>query len=315
MRVHPEWILGAGFFCFGLIFGSFLNVCIYRLPRGLSVVRPRSACPACHTPIAAYDNIPILSWLMLGGRCRHCHVRITPRYAAVELLCGLLFLFSFLQAGLSANAVKGCVLCFLLLGLAFTDAETHLLPDAMTLPGLAVALLFSFFSLVPGPAYRFFPLHFHQALTVRQIDIQLGWRSLVNSLLGAAIGSGILYGIAWVYLKLRKVEGMGLGDVKLMAMAGAFLGPALTIFVLCTSSLLGGACGIFILLAVFRKRLVRYRARFRAQAASRAWQAAQSAMQNVEIPFGVFLCVMSIVAWFYGAPTIRSYLGLFQIPG
>jgi leader peptidase (prepilin peptidase) / N-methyltransferase len=312
--VYPEWILGAGFFCFGLIFGSFLNVCIYRLPRGLSVVAPRSACPACHIPIAAYDNIPVLSWLILGGRCRGCHIRITPRYAAVELTCGLLFLFSFLQAGLTVEAVKGCVLCFLLLGLTFTDAETHLLPDAMTLPGLAVALLFSFFSLVPGPAYRIFPPHFHSAVTMLQLNTQLGWRSLVNSLLGAAVGSGVLYGIGWVYLKLRKTEGMGLGDVKLMAMAGAFLGPVLTLFVLCTASLLGGAFGVFILLAVFRKRVARYRARQGTHASSRAWQAAQTAMHNMEIPFGVFLSIMSIVAWFYGMQMLRGYLSLFQIP-
>jgi leader peptidase (prepilin peptidase)/N-methyltransferase len=314
--VHPEWILGAGFFCFGLIFGSFLNVCIYRLPRGLSVVAPRSACPNCHTPIAAYDNIPVLSWLILGGRCRHCHVRITPRYAAVELVCGLLFLFSFLQAGFSIEAAKGCVLCFLLLGLTFTDAETHLLPDAMTLPGLAAAILFSFFTVVRGPAYRLFPPHFHGVLIRLQLDMQAqpGWRSLVNSLLGAAIGSGVLYGIGWVYLKLRKTEGMGLGDVKLMAMAGAFLGPVLTLFVLCTASLLGGAYGVFVLLTVFGKRVARYRASFRPQAAALAWQAAQTAMHCLEIPFGVFLSVMSIVAWFYGMPMIRSYLSLFRIP-
>jgi leader peptidase (prepilin peptidase)/N-methyltransferase len=312
--VYPDWILGVGFFCFGLIFGSFLNVCIYRLPRGLSVVSPRSACPACHTPIDAYDNIPVFSWLILGGRCRHCRVRITPRYAAVELVCGLLFLFCFLQAGLSADAAKGCVLCFLLLGLTFTDAETHLLPDAMTLPGLAVALVFSLFALVPGPAFHFFPIFFRSAPTALQLDVQLGWRSLANSVTGALIGSGALYGIGWVYLKLRKVEGMGLGDVKLMAMAGAFLGPVLTLFVLCTASLAGGAYGIFILLTVFQKRFARYRSRPGSHAAARAWRAAQIAMQGMEIPFGVFLCLMSIVAWFYGVQMIRSYLRLLQIP-
>jgi leader peptidase (prepilin peptidase) / N-methyltransferase len=315
LRVHPDWILGAGFFCLGLIFGSFLNVCIYRLPRGLSVVSPRSACPACHAPIAAYDNIPVLSWLILGGRCRRCRVPITSRYAIVELVCGLFFLLCFLRAGLSAEAAKGCVFCFLLLGLTFTDAETHLLPDLMTLPGLAAALVFSAFSLVPGPAYRLFPLHFHQAMTVLQLEVQLGWRSLANSLLGAAIGSGFLYGIAWVYLKLRKVEGMGLGDVKLMAMAGAFLGPVLTLFVLFTASLLGGAYGVFLLLMVFSKRIARYRRRHEPRASARAWQAAQIAMRCMEMPFGVFLCIMSIVAWFYGVQMVLGYLGLFQIHG
>jgi leader peptidase (prepilin peptidase)/N-methyltransferase len=313
--VYPDWILGAGFFLFGLIFGSFLNVCIYRLPRGLSVVSPRSACPECHAPIASFDNIPVLSWLILGGRCRHCRAAITPRYAAVELTCGLLFLLSFLHFGLTVESAKGCLLCFLFLGLTFTDAETHLLPDAMTLPGLGIALIFSFFALVPGPAYNLFPSHFEGSSTLLNVDIQLGLRSFANSLMGAAIGSGVLYAIAWVYLRIRKVDGMGLGDVKLMAMAGAFFGPALTLFVLCTASLLGGAFGVFVLVAVFRKRLIRYRASARSQATARAWQAAQIAMRGMEIPFGVFLCVMSIVTWFYGARMIQAYLGLFMIPG
>jgi leader peptidase (prepilin peptidase)/N-methyltransferase len=183
----------------------------------------------------------------------------------------------------------------------------------MTLPGLAIALLFSLFSLVPGPAYSLFPMHFDGAPAF--IDIQLGVRSLANALMGAAVGSGILYAIGWIYLKLRKVDGMGFGDVKLMAMAGAFLGPSLTLFVLCTSSLLGGGYGIFVLLAVFQKRYARYRLRPGSQAASRSWQAAQIAMRGLEIPFGVFLCIMSVVTWFYGAQMIRAYLGLYQIPG
>jgi len=313
--VYSDWLLAAGFFCFGLIFGSFLNVCIHRLPRGLSVVAPRSACPECHTAIAAYDNIPVLSWLILRGRCRRCGARITPRYAVVELICGLLFLLSYLQAGFSLEAAKACVLCFLLVGLTFTDAETHLLPDALTLPGLAIGLLFSLVTLVPGPAYKLFPLHFQTPPTNLQVDLQLGWRSLLNSLMGAAIGAGALYGIGWVYLKLRKVAGMGLGDVKLMAMVGAFLGPLLTLFVLCTASLLGGFYGIFLLFTVFRSRLVRYRTRLGAQAPGRAWQAANVAMQGLEIPFGVFLCVMSIAAWFYGVAAIRGYLRLLLIGG
>jgi len=311
--VYPDWMLGAGFFSFGLIFGSFLNVCIYRLPRGLSVISPRSACPQCHAPIAAYDNIPVLSWLLLGGRCRHCRTRITPRYAVVELICALLFLLSFLHFGLSIDAIKGCVLSFLLLGLTFTDAETHLLPDALTLPGLGFALLLSSLSLVPGPAYHFFPLHFEGGPTVLQMDIQLGFRSLANALLGAVVGSGTLTAIAWIYQKLRHVDGMGFGDVKLMAMVGAFLGPVLTLFVLCTASILGGGYGTLVLLTVFRKRLHRYGRQPGSRAASRAWQSAQIAMQGLEIPFGVFLCVTSTVTWLYGAQMIQAYLRLFMI--
>lgn len=310
LNVYPLWFVGCGFFVFGLIFGSFLNVCIYRLPRGLSVASPRSACPACHVPIAAYDNIPVLSWLILGGRCRHCREPITPRYAVVELICGLLFLLSFLQAGPSLLAVKGCILSFLLLGLTFTDAETHLLPDAMTLPGLAIALVLSLFEFVPGPAFLFFPIHFHGTVGRMQPELQFGLRSLANAITGAAVGSGFLYGIAWVYRKLRNVDGMGLGDVKLMAMVGAFLGPALTLFVLCTASLLGGIFGILILLTVFRKRFVRYRATLGDRAAARAWRAAQTTMRSLEIPFGVFLCLMSVVGWFFGVRALRAYLSL-----
>lgn len=313
--MYPLWIVGAGFFFFGLIFGSFLNVCIYRLPRDLSVVSPRSACPACHAPIAPYDNIPVLSWMILGGRCRHCHEPITPRYAVVELTCGLLFLLSFLQAGPSLEAVKGCVLSFLLLGLTFTDAETHLLPDAMTLPGLAIALVFSFFSFVPGPAFLLFPIHYPGTGAAFHPEIQFGLRSLADAVMGAAIGSGVLYFIGWIYRKLRHVDGMGLGDVKLMAMVGAFLGPMLTLFVLCTASLLGGIFGVFILLTVFRKRLARYRKRLGSGATARAWQAAQTTMRALEIPFGVFLCLMSVVSWFYGAQLIRAYMNLVGFSG
>jgi leader peptidase (prepilin peptidase)/N-methyltransferase len=313
--VYPLWLQGAGFFCFGLILGSFLNVCIYRLPRGLSVVKPRSACPSCNAPIAAYDNIPVLSWIILGGRCRNCRESITPRYAVVELICGMLFLLSFLHAGSSGYAVKGCILSFLLLGLAFTDAETHLLPDAMTLPGLAAAVLLSLYVLVPGPAFQFFPIHFEGTPTRMQQEFQLSVRSLADSLLGAAVGSGVLYGIALVYRRLRHTEGMGLGDVKLMAMVGAFFGPMLTIFVLCASSLLGGLFGVWILVAVFWKRMARYQSRLGGRAAARSWQAAQVTMRSLEIPFGVFLCLTSVVAWFYGPMIVRAYLGMLGFRG
>ena len=312
-----NWLLGAGFLGFGLIFGSFLNVCIYRLPRGLSVVRPRSACPGCHAMIAWYDNIPVLSWLLLGGRCRHCKTPITPRYAVVELACGVLFLLSFLRSDSWVDAVKSCIFSFLLLGLAFTDAETHLLPDAMTLSGLGAALMMSTVSLVPGFAFSLFPFRWDARTppTHLQLNFALGWRSLLNALMGAVIGAGVLYLIGWIYLKVRKVEGMGLGDVKLMAMVGAFVGPVLTLLVLCTASLAGGAYGLLVLATVYWKRLRRYGPRLGEQAAARAWETAQLALRGLEVPFGVFLSVMSMVSWFYGAQIVGAYLRLFSIGG
>ena len=159
---------------FGLVFGSFLNVCIYRMPREISVVSPRSACPGCEAPIAAYDNIPVLSWLILRGKCRNCQTPISARYAAVELLTGILFALSWLNAPRAAAwmllhcdlpdginplfvAVKFCVLSFLLIGLVFTDAETKLLPDLLTKPGIVVGLALSLLcrcAIFPSPASR-----------------------------------------------------------------------------------------------------------------------------------------------------------------
>ncbi|MBV8891217.1 MAG: prepilin peptidase, partial [Acidobacteria bacterium] len=129
-------------FVFGLLFGSFLNVCIYRLPRGLSVVAPRSSCPRCQAPVKFYDNVPLLSWLLLGGRCRRCHTPISVRYMVVELLTGIVFLLCYAKLGFTLEAVKCALFAFLLLGLIFTDAETKLLPDKLTLPGLVLGLVF-----------------------------------------------------------------------------------------------------------------------------------------------------------------------------
>src|SRR5256885_11507028 len=144
-------------FVLGLVFGSFLNVCIYRLPLGLSVIRPGSACPQCHESIPFYENIPVLSWLILRGRCRHCKARISLRYLAVELLTGALFLLCCLNFGFTLATLKYCVFGFLLLGLIFTDAETKLLPDKLTLPGLVLGLLFSLFVPVNDLASQFLP--------------------------------------------------------------------------------------------------------------------------------------------------------------
>jgi leader peptidase (prepilin peptidase)/N-methyltransferase len=294
-------VFGGVVFAFGLIFGSFLNVCIYRMPRGLSVVSPRSACPTCGKQIAAYDNIPVLSWLLLRGRCRACHTRITPRYMIVELLLGLLFLACYAEFGLRVETLKWCSFSFLLLGLVFTDAETHLLPDKLTLPGLALGIAWSLLVAVPGPLGFYYDRSASPALL-----------SLGDALIGAAVGAGFIYGTAAIYLRLRGAEGMGMGDVKLMAMVGAFLGAALTLFVLITASVLGGFYGAMIVLNIFRKRLSRYRrGPSRSSPVARAWRAASLSLRYYEMPFGVLLGSTALFALFAGQRILIWYFARF----
>lgn len=318
----------AAFFLFGLTFGSFLNVCIYRLPRDLSVVSPRSMCPNCGEAIAFYDNIPVVSWIVLRGRCRYCKAPISPRYAIVELLTGIFFVFAWVAPRTgwfessyrhvilgsygnrpapyepNALAFQLCALAFLLIGLIFTDAETKLLPDLLTKPGIVVGLAFSLVLPIEGPVSIF----------VHAIE---NWRivSLLNSLAGAVLGSAFILGVALVYEALRKVEGMGRGDVKLMALIGAFLGVKLTLLVLLLGSLVGSCFGLLLMLVVWRKRLARRRRTHRAEeagaAAGRAWQSARLVYRNFEIPFGVFLGGGALVAAFWGAGIIRWYMSLY----
>ena len=302
--------MASSIFVFGLLFGSFLNVCIHRLPLGLSVVTPRSACPECKQPIAFYDNLPVLSWLILGGRCRHCKTPISPRYLLIELLTGLLFLGCYWHFGLTLSTLKYCTLGFLLLGLIFTDAETKLLPDKMTLPGLALGVIFSLLVPVNDLASQFLPgmvnLPFSGDISARLV-------SLIDSLLGAAFGASFIYGAGAIYLRWRGTEGMGFGDVKLMAMVGAFLGMKLTIFTLFTASLAGSFFGVTTVFVVWLKRTHRFMKRLaNAQAARRrGWQSAQVVFRNYQMPFGVFLGSMALIALFFGNQFLHWYGGLW----
>lgn len=276
------------------------------MPRGLSVVRPRSACPACNAPIAGYDNIPVLSWLILGGRCRKCKARISPRYATVELLTGLLFLLSYLATDSMAEAAKYAAFSFLLVGLIFTDAETKILPDLLTWPGVVLGLLFSVFVEVE-------PNGVAQALLGGDFD----WRllSFLNSLAGAVFGAAFILGVAFLYQALRGVEGMGMGDAKLMALIGAFLGIKLTLVVLLLATLTGSLFGMLLMLIVWRKRIARRRERTSEPAGvvrAKAWHSAKLIFRNLEIPFGVFLGAAAAVAAFLGMPLVHWYLGLYQ---
>ncbi|MFB3915621.1 MAG: A24 family peptidase [Terriglobales bacterium] len=299
----------AAFFLFGLIFGSFLNVCIYRLPRDKSVVTPRSACPNCGHLIRAYDNIPVLSWIILGGRCRDCRGRISPRYSIVELLSGGLFLASYAQFGLTLAALKYCVFAYLLLGLIFTDAETKLLPDKLTLPGLALGLLFSVLVPLDDVVAQMLP-------AVAGPGSMPPWRlhSLGDALVGAALGAGFIYGSGMVYKLARGVEGMGFGDVKLMAMVGAFLGATLTIFTIFAASIAGALYGLSMIPVVWVKRTRRRMRRGHEPAATarrRAWNSAKKVYRYYAMPFGVFLGTIAILAAFFGEDVLHWYWRLY----
>ncbi len=275
------------------------------MPLDLSVVTPRSACPACGTPIAAYDNIPVLSWMLLRGKCRNCKAPISPRYAAVELLTGGLFAMSWIYSMDSYPvAIKSCVFCFLLTGLIFTDAETKLLPDLLTLPGIALGLLFSVLVTVEGPAAAMFGRWIHEPRVL----------SFVNSFLGAAFGLSSILGVALLYEAVRNVEGMGMGDVKLMGLIGAFLGVELSLLVLMLGSMAGSLFGGGLMLLVWQRRYARRRARAKESteaSRTRAWRSAKIIFRNFEVPFGVFLGAAALVASFWGPKMIQWYFGLY----
>lgn len=293
-------IVGAAVFL-GLAFGSFLNVCIYRMPRGLSVVAPRSACPNCKTPIAAYDNIPVLSWILLGGKCRKCKAPITPRYAAVELLNTALFVACVLFFPSPAEAIKYMTFSFILLGLIFTDCENRLLPDILTIPGFFLGLVFSLLVPVNG----FLETYFTDSWNWRLL-------SLGDALLGAILGAGFIWAVGELYFRLRGIQGMGFGDVKLLLMIGAFLGPRLTLFTICASSLSAAIIGLMMFPAILRRRrkapsLMR---RFPVEKERRE-EAYYSAMRCMRLPFGSFLGGSALFAAFYGDRIINWYLGFF----
>jgi leader peptidase (prepilin peptidase)/N-methyltransferase len=316
-------------FVFGLIFGSFLNVCIYRLPRGLSVVAPRSACPNCAQPIAAYDNIPVLSWILLGGKCRNCKTPITPRYMIVELICGLLFLACFLEFALwnpnhlfytvptnqgfsvlpLLQFVKYAVLSFLLLGLIFTDAETQLLPDKMTLSGLFIGLAFSVF--VPMPPDILTSVFFDFVPVRIPAVYGATFFSVFSAVMGTLIGGGFIWSVGALWKLIRGYEGMGFGDVKLMAMVGAFLGTTSTLLVIFGASLLGSLLGLATIAVVYLKRRGRYiKSLGNEQGPVRARKAAFVAYRFLPMPFGVSLGTMALAAIFFSRFFFHWYLGI-----
>jgi leader peptidase (prepilin peptidase)/N-methyltransferase len=286
-------------FVTGLTFGSFLNVCISRIPRDLSIISPRSHCPHCDTPIAWRDNIPLLSWLVLRGQCRSCGGRISPRYPVVELLTPTLFVASFGVFGFDWLAPKACIFCFLVVGLIFMDAETGLLPHEFTYTGMVVGLLFAL--LAPfdasGTAFLLRVLGLGEVSAGRKL-----W--LIDSIVGAAFGAAFFY-VAWgLYYLVRKRQGLGMGDVALTGMLGVFLGLKLTALVVFLSPILATLFGLLFLLS---SRSAAGKAENVAIVAPRirSWL-----LQ--EIPFGVFLGASGLVALFLGDRIWKAYLGMFR---
>lgn len=244
---------------FGLAFGSFLNVCISRLPREESIVSPGSRCPACGERIRPRDNVPLLSWVLLRGRCRHCRWRIPWRYPLIELAAAALFLLDYLTFGLTLEAAGIAVFCLLLLGLAIMDAETLLLPNAFTLPGIGLGVVYS--------------------------GLTEGWYGVALSLACALAAALILLLIRGAYWLIRRQEGMGMGDAKLLAMVAAWLGPWQTLFAFTLGAL---SAAIFGLVLIARKR-----------------------GKNIPLPFGSFLSAATLYTVFFGKQTIKWYLSFF----
>ena len=270
-------MIAAIIFLFGIVIGSFLNVCIHRLPHGESVVTPRSHCPHCGKLIAAYDNIPLASYLLLGGKCRYCHLRISPVYFFVELATGLMFLVSHLLLGTGPEFFRQAVFGSLLIVLVMTDYQERILPDRVTFPGMAFGLLFAL--LVPvgdGTGSWLAGLENIPAAAV----------SILDGLLGAFAGGGFLYVLGELYFRLRHREGMGFGDVKMMAMVGLFLGPKLTLLTILLGSLSGSVIGLMLMFALRKS-------------------------SDFELPFGTFLGFTAFFASLWGWPILNWYGGFF----
>lgn len=222
---------------FGLLLGSFLNVCIYRWPRDLSVVRPRSACPSCNHLIAWYDNVPVLSFVMLRARCRHCREPIAWRYPIVELLTALSFAWFVAREGMSIEAAKYCVFSGLMIGLIFSDLETLILPDEFTIGGFLIGLAFAPFTRIPDPI--FVPL-----CSIAGLRFGPRTGSFAEAAFGAAFPACTLWLLGWIFEKVRHKEGLGFGDVKMIAMVGAFLGLQGALLTVIVGSIAGSVIGL-----------------------------------------------------------------------
>jgi leader peptidase (prepilin peptidase)/N-methyltransferase len=271
---------------FGAIIGSFLNVVIHRIPLEESIVFPNSRCPSCGSVIAFYDNIPILSYLMLGAKCRSCKAHISFRYPAVELITAALWVGVAWHDGLSVALPFDLIFVSALLALVFIDAEHMILPNVITYPGIGFALVarIAIPYLSGAPHFDDIPSLSGGALAGMPVWVV----SVAGALIGALIGGGSLWLMGWTWEKLRGIEAMGLGDVKMMFMVGAYLGWRLTILTIFVGVLTGSIIGILLM--------------------------ARQGQRNMQmlLPFGVFLGLGAVAALLFGAPLVEWYAGQFR---
>jgi len=280
----PRWMVIAFMAVLGAMIGSFLNVVIHRLPREQSIVLPKSACPACGAAIHFYDNIPILSFLVLRGRCRSCRAPISPRYPAVEALCALLFALVAWRDDLIALPFD-IAFAAAMLALVFIDAEHMILPNAITYPGILFALITRVAVPYLGGASHFDDLPYLISVFPR---VPVWGVSLIGAAIGALAGGGSLWLMGFIWKRLRGVEAMGMGDIKMMLMVGAFLGwrlAALTIFIGVFS---GSLAGIALMFRRGRRNL------------------------QMMLPFGIFLGIGAVVSLLAGTRIIAWYLSQFK---
>ena len=283
------------FFLFGIVIGSFLNVCITRIPDGISIISPGSRCPRCLTPIKPSDNIPILSWILLRGKCRHCALPISAIYPIVEFLTGALFLLTYYTFGVTIRSFELLLFASLMVILIFTDLRVRLLPDAVNWFGFGVALAFAT-KIAPG---NFMEIWLHDR-PVPPVVIRVA-----DALLGAAFGSLLLWGAAALYKAVRKREGMGMGDVKMMAMVGAFLGVRGAFLTILIGTLLGSLIGLVTVLALYLfgwKQDLAARAHRRGLGGLNAlrWTIAS----QYQLPLGTFLGIAALLVVY-----VRPWLG------
>ena len=265
---------------FGLIAGSFLNVCVHRWPRGRSVVKPRSHCVRCRKIISWYDNVPVLSYILLRGRCRYCGRHISIRYPIVELTVGLLWFFFVYTVGPNANAAKMCIFTAMIVGLMFSDLEKRLLPDELTKGGVVIGLIFAMFVPVPditgGALLWIFGGH--------EVTGRYHW--IAESVVGAFLPALFLWGGGKIYEIIRKREGLGLGDVKLIAMVGAFLGLRYALMTLILGSIAGSILGFIYI------------------------KATKQDPNTYQLPFGTFLGAAALLVAVSGQTIFGWYSGL-----